>query len=318
MRVNVNAFIAVILCTVLLGGLWLLKYRTISEDNVWNPGELYGTVSGTSYSTSNVSFERSASSGTALTLPSLRTISHKASSVPYHLMASSPNNLISSSPHGSITSSPISYASSDAQFHSFGGGGAMSGAVGGSFRANPEAMSSATSVSMPSMPNYAMVARSQNAEVPQGEMAAVSAISSMANAYNMPLRSSIVSQGVNLYQIGASEVVSGARSSITGRHNAPPTGGGYDAWLNSLGAGEGFLYVDGEGNRYYDMGSLRDAFENAKIEGNLPSTLSWEDFLAQYFDPSDKHNVPLGEAWVLLLMAVAYVVLRWRRSKFAL
>lgn len=317
MRVNVNAFIAVILCTVLLGGLWLLKYRTISEDNVWNPGELYGTVGGSLYSTSHVSSERSASSGTALTLPSLRTISHKASSVPYHLMASSPNNLISSSPHGSITSSPISYASSDAQFYSFGGGSA-DGAIGGSLRANPEAMPSATSLSIPSMPNYAMVARGQNAEVPQGEMAAVSAISSMVNAYNMPLRSSIVSQGVNLYQIGASEVVSGARSSITGRHNAAPSGGGWDAWLNGLGAGEGFLYVDGEGNRYYDMDLLKETFEKLESEGNLPGYLSWEDFLAQYFDQTGKHNVPLGEAWELLLMAVAYVVLRWRRSKFAL
>jgi hypothetical protein len=233
-------------------------------------------------------------------------------------MASSPNNLLTSSPYNPITSSPISYASSAAQFHSFGGGGDMTGGVaGGSFRANPEAMPSATSLSMPSMSNYAMVARSQNAEMMQGEMAAVSAISSMANAYNMPLRSSIVSQGVNLYQIGASEVVSGARSSITGRHNAP-TGGGYDAWLNGLGAGEGFLYVDGEGNRYYDMDLLKETFEKLKSEGNLPGYLSWEDFLALYFDQTGKHNVPLGEAWVLLLMAVAYVVLRWRRSKFAL
>ena len=310
MRVNVNAFIAVILCTVLLGGLWLLKYRAISEDNVWNPGELYGTVGGSLYSTSHVSSGRSASSGTALTLPSLRTISHKASSVSYHLMASSPNNLISSSPHGSITSSPISYASSNATFHSFGGGGSADGAIGGSLRANPEAMPSATSLSMPSMPNYAMVARGQNAEVLQGEMAAVSAISSMANAYNMPLRSSIVSQGVNLYQIGASEVVSGARSSITGRHNAPPTGGGYDAWLNGLGAGEGFLYVDGEGNRYYDMDKLKETFEELKSEGNLPGYLSWEDFLAQYFDQTGKHNVPLGEAWVLLLFAALLVVIQ--------
>lgn len=314
MRVNVNAFIAVILCTVLLGGLWLLKYRTISEDNVWNPGELYGIVGGSSYSTSHVSSERSASSGTALTLPSLRTISHKASSVPYHLMASSPNNLLTSSPYNPIASSPLSYASSDAQFHSFGGGSdMMAGAAGGSLRANSEAMPSAASLSMPSMPNYAMVARSQNTEMMQGEMAAVSAISSMANAYNMPLRSSIVSQGVNLYQIGASEVANGARSSITGRHNAPVTGGGYDAWLNGLGAGEGFLYVDGEGNRYYDMDLLKETFEKLKSEGNLPGYLSWEDFLAQYFDQTDKHNVPLGEPWILLLFAALLVVIQRRR-----
>lgn len=313
MRINVNAFIAVVLCTALLGGLWLLNTRNVLDDGVWNPHDMYNSVGGSGYSLSNVSSERSASSGTALTLPSLRTISHKASSVPYHLMASSPYSSIASSPYGSIASSPISYASSAAQFHSFGGGGDMMGGVaGGSFRANPEAVPSAASLSMPSMPNYAMVARGQNAEVLQGEMAAVSAISSMANAYNMPMRSSFLSQSVSLYQIGASEVASGARSSITGRHNAP-TGGGYDAWLNGLGAGEGFLYVDGEGNRYYDMDLLKETFEKLKSEGNLPGYLSWEDFLAQYFDQTDKHNVPLGEPWILLLFAALLVVIQRRR-----
>ena len=313
MRVNVNAFIAVILCTVLLGELWLLKYRTISEDNVWNPGELYGIVGGSSYSTSHVSSERSASSGTALTLPSLRTISHKASSVPYHLMASSPNNLLTSSPYNPIASSPISYASSAAQFHSFGGGSdMMAGAAGGSLRANPEAMPSATSLSMPSMSNYAMVARSQNTEMMQGEMAAVSAISSMANAYNMPLRSSIVSQGVNLYQIGASEVANGARSSITGRHNTPVMGGGWEAWLNGLGAGDGFLYVDGEGNRYYDMDLLQKAFKDAQKNSQFPG-MTWEQFLEKFFDPSGRHNVPVGEPWILLLFVALLVVIQRRR-----
>lgn len=315
MRINVNAFIAVVLCTALLGGLWLLNTRTVLDDGVWNPHDMYNSVGGSEYSLLNMSSERP-SSGTALSLSPSRTISHKASSVPYHLMASSPNNLITSSPHSSITSLPISYASSAAQFHSFGGGSdMMGGAAGGSFRANPEAVPAATSLFIPSMPNYAMVARSQNAEVPQGEMAAVSAISSMANAYNMPLRSSIVSQGVNLYQIGASEVASGARSSITGRHNAPPTGGGYDAWLGSLGVGEGYLYSDAEGNRYYDMTLLKETFEDLKASGNFPDWLTWEDFLAQYFDADgqDKHRVPLGEPWILLLFAALLVVIQRRR-----
>ena len=191
----------------------------------------------------------------------------------------------------------------------------MGGVAGGSFRANPEAVPAATSLSMPSMPNYAMVARSQNAEVLQGEMAAVSAISSMANAYNMPLRSSFLSQSVSLYQIGASEVVSGARSSITGRHNAPVTGGGYDAWLGSLGVGEGYLYSDAEGNRYYDMTLLKDKFEDLKASGNFPDWLTWDDFLEQYFraDGQDKHRVPLGEPWILLLFAALLVVIQRRR-----
>jgi hypothetical protein len=312
MRVNVNAFIAVILCTVLLGGLWLLKYRTISEDDVWNPDELYGTVGGSSYSTSNMSSGRSVSSGSSVSLPSSRTISHKASSVPYSPIASSPYSPIASSPYSPITSSPISYASSAAQFHSFGGGGAMSDAVGGSLRANPEAMPSAASLSMPSMPSYAMAARSQNTEMMQGEVAAVSVISSMANAYNMPLRSSFISQSANLYQIGASEVANSTRYSVTGRHNAPVTGGGLEAWLNGLGAGDGFLYVDGEGNRYYDMDLLQKAFEDAQKNSQFPG-MTWEQFLDEFFDPSGRHNVPVGEPWILLLFVALLVVIQRRR-----
>jgi hypothetical protein len=83
--------------------------------------------------------------------------------------------------------------------------------------------------------------------------------------------------------------------------------------LNGLGAGEGFLYVDGEGNRYYDMDLLKETFEKLKSEGNLPGYLSWEDFLALYFDQTDKHNVPLGEPWILLLFAALLVVIQRRR-----
>ena len=315
MRVNVNAFIAVILCTVLLGGLWLLKYRTISEDNVWNPGELYGIVGGSSYSTSHVSSERSASSGTALTLPSLRTISHKASSVPYSPIASSPYSPITSSPHSLITSSPLSYASSDAQFHSFGGGGAVaSGASAGSFRASNNTNPGApVSLAMPSVPTYASarnVSAVQSEQATQGSsaiIAAAPAYMSSGYSYNI-MRGSIAQVGAN-----AVPATYGGSSVFGGPRYAPPTGGGYDAWLNGLGAGEGFLYVDGEGNRYYDMDLLKETFEKLKSEGNLPGYLSWEDFLAQYFDQTDKHNVPLGEPWILLLFAALLVVIQRRR-----
>lgn len=317
MRINVNAFIAVVLCTALLGGLWLLNTREVLDDGVWNPHDMYNSIGGSEYVSSNGSSERSASSGTVLSLSPSRTLSRRASSVPYHLMASSPNNLFTSSPNNLITSSPISYASSAAQFHSFGGGSdMMGGAAGGSFRANPEAMPSATALSVPSMPNYAMASRSAYvAPQQQADLAAVSAISEAASAYNMPMRSSFLSQSVSLYQIGASEVVSGARSSITGRHNAPVTGGGYDAWLGSLGEDEGYLYSDAEGNRYYDMTELEKTFEKLKASGNFPDWLTWDAFLAQYFNAvgQDKHRVPLGEPWILLLFAALLVVIQRRR-----
>lgn len=321
MRINVNAFIAVVLCTALLGGLWLLNTREVLNDGVWNPHDIYNSVGGSEYVSSNGSSEQSASSGTALSLSPSRTLSRKASSVPYHLMASSPNNLLTSSPYSPITSSPISYASSAAQFHSFGGGSDMMGGVaGGSFRANPEAVPAAPALSVPSMPNYAMASRSAYvAPQQQADLAAVSAISEAASAYSMPMRSSITSIGGQLYQIGSSGLTystSGSRHSINGRLNAPPTMGGggasWDNWLQTLGTEQGLLYTIGD-QRYYDMDLLKQAFEAAIASGNMPG-VTWDEFLAQYFlGGQNTHFQPLGEPWILLLFAALLVVIQRRR-----
>lgn len=315
MRINVNAFIAVVLCTALLGGLWLLNTRTVLDDGVWNPHDMYNSVGGSEYVLSNGSSEQSASSGTVLSLSPSRTLSHKASSVPYHLMASSPNNLLTSSPYNPITSSPISYASSAAQFHSFGGGSdMMGGVVGGSFRANPEAMPSAAALSVPSMPNYAMASRSAYvAPQQQADLAAVSAISEAASAYSMPMRSSITSIGGQLYQIGSSGLTystSGSRHSINGRLNAAPIIGNnpWERWLNGL-TGD-VLIEEKDGVRCYSEKLLYELYLSQL--DNFPN-LTWDEFLAYIKDQTGHVLVPLGEPWILLLFAALLVVIQRRR-----
>ena len=329
MRINVNAFIAVVLCTALLGGLWLLNTRNVLDDGVWNPHDMYNSVGGSKYSQLNMSSERP-SSGTALSLSPSRTLSRKASSVPYHLMASSPNNLITSSPHSPITSSPISYASSAAQFHSFGGGSDMMGGVaGGSFRANPEAMPSAASLSMPSMPNYAMVARGQNAEVLQGEMAAVSAISSMANAYNMPMRSSITSIGDQLYRIGASDLTFGYGQRSFGINNQKRIGGiadNYIGWLSTPEMWEEALGSDfsgySNGAEGLTMEQIRALYVACTGDLNFDNEESWNAFWAwlnmQQADDGFKWKLlPLGDAvpFVLLLCLLYACVVCYKVRK---
>ena len=309
MRVNVNAFIAVILCTVLLGGLWLLKYRAISEDNVWNPGELYGTVGGSLYSTSHVSSGRSASSGTALTLPSLRTISHKASSVSYSPIASSPYSPIASSPYSPITSSPISYASSNAQFHSFGGGSdMMAGAAGGSLRANPEAMPSATSVSMPSMPNYAMVARSQNTEMMQGEVAAVSALTSVAQSANALYSYNGI--GVTALDYGCYASLGSPLRGISQRKDVSILDQ-YSGWLNDE-------YAAGGGLSYYQ---LRDLYVQMTGDTDFTNESAWWAFYDWFMSKEGTEGfswtyVPMADAIpFLLLLALLYVCAMYRKMK---
>lgn len=328
MKINVNAFIAVILCAALLSGLWVLSNsRDELETNIWSPRAIYEQVGGSSYVSPELPSysSRSSSDDVVVKMSPSRAMSRRVSSVPYGLIPSSPYGLMTSSPNGLAASSPhglITYASSNATYHSFGGGGDMSGGMsGGSFRANPEAMPAAASLSMPSMPNYAMVARSAYV-VPQqqADLAAVSAISEAASAYSMPMRSSITSIGGQLYQVGSSGLTystSGSRHSINGRLNAPPTMGGggasWDNWLQTLGAGQGLLYTIGD-QRYYDMDLLKQAFEAAIASGNMPG-VTWEEFLAQYFnaDGQNKHFVPLGEPWILLLLAALLVVIQRRR-----
>jgi hypothetical protein len=308
MRINVNAFIAVVLCTALLGGLWLLNTRNVLDDGVWNPHDMYNSVGGSGYSLSNVSSERSASSGTALTLPSLRTISHKASSVPYHLMASSPYSPIASSPYGSIASSPLSYASSDAQFHSFGGGGSADGVIGGSLRANPEAMPSATSLSMPSMSNYAMVARSQNAEMMQGEVAAVSALTSVAQSANALY--SYDGIGVTALDYGCYASLGSPLRGISQRKNVSIQDQ-YAGWLNGA-------YAMGGGLTYYQ---LRDLYVEMTGDTDFTNESAWWAFYDWFMskDGTDGFSwsyVPMADAIpFLLLLSLLYVCALYRKMK---
>lgn len=309
MRVNVNAFIAVILCTVLLGGLWLLKYRTISEDNIWNPDELYGTVGGSSYSTSNMSSGRSVSSGSSVSLPSSRTISHKASSVPYSPIASSPYSPVASSPYSPIASSPISYASSDAQFHSFGGGSdMMAGAAGGSLRANPEAMPSAASLSMPSVPNYAMVARSQNTEMMQGEVAAVSALTSVAQSANALYSYNGI--GVTALDYGCYASLGSPLRGISQRKDVSILDQ-YSGWLNGA-------YAGGGGLTYYE---LRNLYVQMTGDTDFTNESAWWAFYDWFMSKEGTDGfswtyVPMADAIpFLLLLSLLYVCAMYRKMK---
>lgn len=325
MKINVNAFIAVILCAALLSGLWVLSNsRDELETNIWSPRAIYEHVGGSSYVSPELPTysSRSSSDDVVVKMSPSRTMSRRVSSVPYGLIPSSSYGLITSSPNGLAASSPyglITYASSNATYHSFGGGGDMSGGMsGGSFRANPEAMPAAAALSVPSMPNYAMASRSAYvAPQQQADLAAVSAISEAASAYSMPMRSSITSIGGQLYQVGSSGLTystSGSRHSINGRLNAPPIVGNnpweeWDNWLNGL-TGD-VLIEEKDGVRYYSERLLYELYLSQL--DNLPN-LTWDEFLDYIKGGQTGHVlVPLGEPWILLLFAALLVVIQRRR-----
>ena len=122
-----------------------------------------------------------------------------------------------------------------------------------------------------------------------------------ASAYT-PLASPITTVGAN-----TAAALPARSGMMSGPRRIGGTGSGWDNWLKSLDAGGGYLYSDDDGNRYYDMTLLKVAFDAAQQNGNFPGW-TWEEFLAQYFNnPYSKHFVPVGEPWVLLILALAYV-----------
>ena len=285
-----------------------MNTRNVLDDGVWNPHDMYNSVGGSKYSQLNMSSERP-SSGTALSLSPSRTLSRKASSVPYHLMASSPNNLLTSSPYNPITSSPISYASSDAQFHSFGGGGAMSGAVGGSLRANPEAMPSAASLSMPYMPTYASartISASQSEQAAQassGVMAAAPAV----NSYGLSFYNNSFGYTTTAYA-GPSLPSSTYLGAVSGRRNSIEDNT-YIGWLTGwFGAGAENLTKEQLMEMYIALG------------GDFTNPEEWEAFW-EWIQNSQSEEFqwklqPLSDAPIfMLLLCLAYIVYVARKRK---
>lgn len=333
MKINVNAFIAVILCAALLSGLWVLSNsRDELETNIWSPHAIYEQVGGSSYVSPELPTysSRSSSDDVEVKMSPSRTMSRRVSSVPYGLIPSSSYGLITSSPNGLAASSPhglITYASSNAIYHSFGGGGDMSGGMsGGSFRANPEALPAAAALSVPSMPNYAMASRSAYvAPQQQADLAAVSAISEAASAYDMPMRSSITSIGGQLYRIGASDLTFGygQRSFGINSQKRISIADNYIGWLSTPEMWEKALGEDLSGGA---EGLTKDQiialYLAATGDTDFSNQQQWDAFWAwlnmQQENESFKWKLlPLGDAipFILLLCLLYAGVVRYRARK---
>ena len=115
MKINVNAFIAVILCAALLSGLWVLSNsRDELETNIWSPRAIYEQVGGSSYVSPELPTysSRSSSDDVVVKMSPSRTMSRRVSSVPYGLIPSSPyglypHPLMALLPHRLMASSPM-------------------------------------------------------------------------------------------------------------------------------------------------------------------------------------------------------------------
>lgn len=303
MRVNVNVLIGFLLCVLILCVVGVMR-RVDENQDAWHPNEIYTHLGGSSYTSSSVSSH--SSDGVVVAMRGVSRPSRRYVAVPAFSYAPTQYSPIASTqysiggtPSNSVAS-PV-YTTSSATMKSFGAGMAAGGAMsmsGGSVRNSQSPVANSQSLiaysQLPIANSPSPIAHSQSSEEAQALMAA---------AQYMSMSSSV-------HAVGASTAMGGTYTAIGGSVRGPrrvaPVGGGWDIWLSGLDAAGGYLYSDDSGNRYYDMALLYEAFINAQKNGNFPGW-TWEDFLDKFFDQQNKHRVPLGEPWVLLILALAYV-----------
>ena len=280
MRINVNVLLGILLCVLLvvIGGT---MYRMSEEEDTWRPNDIYTRVGDVSSADAPTYSHAHSSDEVAVALRELSRPSRRYAAAPAFSYAQGYSAPMANSQSPIANSSTgVLYTTSSAMIKSFGAGMATGGSMsmsGGSVRNNQSPLAS----------NQSPIAYSQ---LP---------VDMYASAYT-PLASPITTVGAN------SAAALPARSGMmSGPRRIGGTGSGWDNWLRSLDATGGYLYSDGD-KRYYNMVLLEQAFYAAQQNGNFPGW-TWEDFLNEYFNPSGKHFVPVGEPWVLLILALAYV-----------
>ena len=279
------------LCLIVVVAVSGILYHLAMDQDSWRPNDIYNSVGGSNYSSASVG--SSSSDGVAVSLRGgVRSSRRVAAPVfsyarsEHNVGLSGESNLPSLQGGAGVGSL---YTTSSHMAKSFGSGLAVGNVATSHVTRNAE-QSSASSLSVPSFVSYS---------------------ASEDDVY------AFASQSVSSVSVSEMTAVGASAAptirSASARRRAPGTiFGTWNTWLDGLGVGDGYLYSDDEGNRYYDMEALRAYFENNK--DNFPGW-TWEDFLAQFFNQQDKHRVPVGEAWVLLATALVYVLARLFKSR---
>lgn len=313
MKVNVNALLGLLLCGLLMV-IVVVVYRADGSSAEFRPGDFYHNLGGAA--TSSVSPFSSSSDGIAVSMRGVSRPSRRYAAAPAFSYAQGYSAPIANSQSPIANSSTgVLYTTSSATMKSFGAGVAAGGGMsmsGGSVRSNqsPLAYSQSpvansqlpiTNSQLPIANSPSPIAHSQSSEEAQALMAA---------AQYMSMSSSVHAVGASTAMGGTYTAIGG---SVRGPRRSAPVGGGLGYWLDGMTGGDDpFLYEEG-GIRYYDEAALRAWFEANK--DNLPS-LTWDQFLA-YFNGAGKYAfaTPVGEPWMLLILALGYAAFRFVRSR---
>ena len=309
-----------------------------------NPGNvtqlLGGEADGGAKSSSpftNVTFSEGSSSDNAFSLNGLRrqTMSStsrmkvkSAFSCARMSETASPSSLIASStPSGSA--SPIGHMTSDAQYHSFGGGGNM-GSSPIAYSQSPviynqsqiDYSQSPITYSQLPIANNLLASSSAGNGAEEVMIAAEQSFSMASSSYTSPFASSYAYNSYGVSSYGATS----NPNRLGGRQNAPSTGLG-NSWLNWLDDNYGSTLGDG-GTWNMDWQDAYNAWLALCASWNttMGPAPSWEQFLAWLESNEGVHTkgehtynyVPVGNVLPLLLMAILYAIILFvKRNKTA-
>ncbi len=346
MKRNLGVFIIVMLCAVLCIGLGY--FNRDSESSLgWNPNAIYDSPvsdisGGSSFTSATLSGSPSVDgSGVALSMQGGSMFSRARVHHYSYAPASSSMSVSSGVSPISYTSSKTGsagsglYMTSDAEFHSFGGGGNGGAAMGGSMRGASIANSPSPIANSPISYSPSPIAYSSARNNQLGNNPAAIA------ATDLPMAASVMASdyGTSLFGNQTIDAYNGTyngarRSGIAGRQNLGP-GQVEDTWLNWLAMwGQNFGTYDESTNTYhYDQYQLRSAYDAfcASWNETMGKKPTWDEWLAWFMGSEDSsftwndgtndyfyQFVPVGNILPLLLMALLYTIILFvKRNKTA-
>ena len=303
MKIKSNVLFGLIVLICSISGFSLLKQMTRDMDE-WRPSDLYSTTNVSRRSTYSV-VSSGASASYSGAVPSMssgvssmfrhRGVSSYAPvvSAPAYSFSPLASSPLASSPQGGL------YATSSAEFRSFGGGGNVGGVSmsGGSVKSSNSSVATASGLNV-SMPSTSMYAYDGNRSSASDVMSSMSGDIAMASTQAYA---------------GIGNTTGGGSRGISGRRDVPSIGGGStdeSVFMSILveicgGSADLTLTDDQLGFKwavYYATGGVSPA--------------DWERFLAWYQSIRTLPETPVGDA-VLFVMccALLYVVYIYLKRK---
>lgn len=314
MKIKSNVLFGLIVVIFLISGFSLLKRLTRDVDE-WRSSDLYSTTNVSRRSTYSVV----SSGASASFLGAVPSVSSGASSMFRHRGVSSYAPVVSAPAYSfsPLASSPLAsspqgglYATSSAEFRSFGGGGNVGGVSmsGGAIKSSGSSVAPASglNVSMPSIPGLAYNNGSTN--------------------YMLSVPSDIAMASTQSYA-GIGNTTGGGPRALGGRKGAAPGRDLYDVWLEWIKRyGSSYGESVGEGVYNWDYEDAWDAFcawFSMAYPGSTPddytgadAAILWEQWLSWFMSNNGTHTdsagnihnfLPIGDYIPLLLMAMVYV-----------